>query len=705
MSLGLACAGAILVAQQPTPSAERQAPAVFRAGIDVVQLDVSVIDKKTRLPVRGLTTSDFTILEDGKPQPAVAFAAVDIPEAPAVPIVDGKPVTWLRNVASDVQTNSRDGDATAARLFVLVIDDAMIPLDPWVIQQTKKAARSVIEKLNATDRMAVVMTVEGHNAQDFTGDREKLLRAIERMHPGYAQYMFGWDGYVPPQRGVFQPPATVDGDIQFRDMSAEALTNVAAALTAAPERRKTVIYLGPGIPINSGLAASPRLADGSSSASYEANKRLFSELPELFRRMQRANINVYAIDPTGIAGIGSIVAKALSTIPAVAQGSHSAVDQTTGALRVGRAGPGGSATPDPTDYAHFVARLDMDFLLQMAANTGGQAIVNNDDFEPGIQQMFRENGSYYLLGYRAPAGDPPGSLHRLKVLVKRTDVEVRTRSGYYTAKPDKADKRVTPLAKAVASLLPNADLPLQVAIAPVAGKTSTNAVVTIVLGMQSPAGQQVASDSVDIQISSFTPDGVARGTSTQKAAIAIRAATSPEPIHYEALSQISLKPGRYQLRIAAHSTASNATGSVFADVEVPDFSKERVSLSGVFIEAQPGVASAPKAAFAPIAPVSPTSERTFTKRDRVSAFLRVYQGGTGRLSTVPLKTRIINESGIATMNDTIALAPELFDAGTRSSDHRLEIPVATLTPGRYLLALEATIDAVTARRYVRFIVQ
>jgi hypothetical protein len=166
-----------------------------------------------------------------------------------------------------------------------------------------------------------------------------------------------------------------------------------------------------------------------------------------------------------------------------------------------------------------------------------------------------------------------------------------------------------------------------------------------------------------------------------------------------------LKPGRYQLRIAAHSTTSNATGSVFADVEVPDFTKERVSLSGVLVELQPGVSSAPKSAFAAIVPVNPTSERTFTKSDRVSAFLRLYQGATNPLSAISLKTRIINESGVATTNDTVTLAPDRFGAGSRSSDYRLEIPIATLVPGQYLLAVEATIDTVTARRYVRFTVR
>src|SRR5215468_2419083 len=81
----------------------------FRAGVDLIQLDVSVLDKKTHRPVRGLTMADFSVLEDGRQQPIAAFAAVDVPDPPAVPVVDGKPVTWLRDVPPDVQSNATAG--------------------------------------------------------------------------------------------------------------------------------------------------------------------------------------------------------------------------------------------------------------------------------------------------------------------------------------------------------------------------------------------------------------------------------------------------------------------------------------------------------------------------------------------------------------------------------------------------------------------
>lgn len=67
---------AVITAAQERP--------VFRTGVEVIQLDVSVLDKDRR-PVRGLTAHDFTIFEDGKPQKVLAFNAIDIPDLPPAP--------------------------------------------------------------------------------------------------------------------------------------------------------------------------------------------------------------------------------------------------------------------------------------------------------------------------------------------------------------------------------------------------------------------------------------------------------------------------------------------------------------------------------------------------------------------------------------------------------------------------------------------
>src|SRR5690349_14534629 len=84
-----------------TAAAAYQPPQTFRSAVDVVQVDVSVLDKE-RQPVRGLTAADFTILEDGKPRPVVAFVPVDVAQRASV---DGR-ASWVRDVAADVVDNN-----------------------------------------------------------------------------------------------------------------------------------------------------------------------------------------------------------------------------------------------------------------------------------------------------------------------------------------------------------------------------------------------------------------------------------------------------------------------------------------------------------------------------------------------------------------------------------------------------------------------
>ena len=170
---------------------------------------------------------------------------------------------------------------------------------------------------------------------------------------------------------------------------------------------------------------------------------------------------------------------------------------------------------------------------------------------------------------------------------------------------------------------------------------------------------------------------------------------------------MDLKPGRYQLRLAAHSSVGDPrTGSVFADVDIPDFANAPVSLSGVLFESRPAPPSAPKStALAAIVPIVPTVSRIFNRRDLVNAFVRAYQGGTALFAPLTLTIRIIDAQGQTMMNHEDSLGAASFDAKTRPDDDRIALPIANLAPGEYLLTIETAIDKTTAQREVRFTVK
>ena len=113
----------------------------FRARTDIIQLDVSVLDRQGQ-PVRGLAAGDFTVLKDGRPQPVVAFAAID------VPTWNSGVATWMREIGADVASNRVD----AQRAVVIVIDDVQAtPAADPLIPLAKTIANAAIDGLGPTE--------------------------------------------------------------------------------------------------------------------------------------------------------------------------------------------------------------------------------------------------------------------------------------------------------------------------------------------------------------------------------------------------------------------------------------------------------------------------------------------------------------------------------------------------------------------------
>jgi hypothetical protein len=150
---------------------------------------------------------------------------------------------------------------------------------------------------------------------------------------------------------------------------------------------------------------------------------------------------------------------------------------------------------------------------------------------------------------------------------------------------------------------------------------------------------------------------------------------------------------------------TDTRGSVYVDVDVPDFRKAKLSLSGVVLNsALPSAPVAPPRALRDIVPLAPTTERAFRTSDIVTAFLRAYQGGDDKLAPVALKIQILDAVGKSVLDRTETIDAARF-TDERAADYQLRLPLSTLTTGDYLLTFEASSGKITARRDVRFQVQ
>jgi VWFA-related protein len=620
----LTALGALALAQQ--------APPVFRAGVDIVRIDVTVLDKD-RNPVHGLTTDDFQVLEEGKPRQIVALSEVNV-AAPAPP-----PVTWMRDITPDVTTN----DVGERRLIVLLLDTAMNG-EGRTVDRIKKVGTDVIDQLGPDDLMAIVSTADNSHTQNFTNDRTKLLAAL-------ASVPNGW-GNTGGRAG--QNPL-------FASNSIGTVRNVADFLIAQPDRRKALIYVSEGVPVNR------MMKPGGRGGATTDQARLPTLMDDALREAQRANVSVYAIDPNGVDRFGSDI----------------------------------------------VGNLKQDYLSTMADRTGGFAMLAAKDFVHGVEQIFRESGSYYLLGFQPGFPKENGEFRQVVVRMNRPGLTTHTQSGYYAPRPEtKAAAEASPLTKAMSGILPKSDLPLGVTVAPFAlsdGKTPSTgpgagAALAITLGIERPARGAGRSDDVDVRVSAFTLDGQARGSVHQAVQVPLWAGAG-STIRSDVLTRIDLAPGRYELRLSAASATLDTLGSVYADVDVPDFAREPLSLSGVVLSATSGVVSTPKDTFATLLPIVPTSQREFYRSDRVAAFLRLYEGGKLPIASATLHTHITDGHDRTVFDETSTIAATDFDASTRAADHRFDLPIAPLPPGEYVLTFEAANGATTVRRDVRFSVR
>jgi VWFA-related protein len=633
--LSLALIGALIVVFAGAPRAQ-QVPQ-FRAAVDLVHLDVSVLDRDRR-PVRGLTAEDFVILEDGKPQAVSTFAAIEYPDAepPTAP--------WMRDVPPDTRRNDV---LEERRLFVLVIDDATAELNMQALKTTKDAARDFIERLGPNDLAAVLYTLQNQHAQDFTADRARLFAAIDKFSGGF--------------RGMSGGGET--NEYYYRS-SVDVIRRITEALVEIPQRRKTLVYIGQGVPVNPAAVAPTSISSGNLQAVNEAamHALLVERMQAMFALAQRANVNVYTIDTCGLR---------LPPIPTVG--------------------------PPQT----CIAGLEQEYLRDLAHATGGRAAIDMNDVGPAVEQIFIENGSYYLLGFNSTNPRQQGRTRRLEVKVNRPGVEVRTRTQYSELNPAREQREAerdttSPLAKAVSGLLPKGDVPLQAWAASygVSGRRESHVAITLGIRQTLGARPLATTETVDVTIDAFTPEGRRRSGKSVSAAVTLR----PGPagvVGYEVVSHLTLAPGRYQLRVAARLQSDDTTGSIYYDLEVPDYSRNAVSLSGLALSASPGVTSTLAEAM-PWLPVRPTTARLFERTDTVTAFARLYrqtqssQGAfrRGGMTSAPLtvRARIVDANGREVW--TIAEAVDAARASQGETDLAINIPIATLQPGAHLLTFE-----------------
>ena len=500
---------------------------------------------------------------------------------------------------------------------------------PMTVRAKNAARRFIEEHVGPNDLMAIVGTWLSGPTQELTSNKRLLLAAIDKF-----------TGKEPLERTLPQPIGpSIDG--AGAPLFTLGITEaVAGGIGMMRVLSKVTEWL------NRTTGRRKAVVLFSNGFAYDLNQLTLDVRPS--GRIGRTNVNIYAVDTRG---------------------------------------PGNFQKP-------------LDTLTMLAEETGGFVIMDNNDIDRGFTRLVAENSAYYLLAYY-PSHPRDGKSHSIDVRVTRPGVTVRARRGYRSEDSDRPVPRTTgdiqasrATLAALSSPIQRSDLRMRVFAAPFRGVADASVLVGIEL-----VGRDLPLDSGTVEISYVADKQAATnkeyGWRTDRLRLNLQpnTRTRVEQSGVSVLKRMNLPPGRYRLHVAAHDPVRNASGSVIKDLEVPDFQKAGLALSGVVLTSRSGtdmlVAHADEQ-IKSLLPAPPIATRTFSREDLITAFAEVYIDGRLRPPQVDIVTTVRSDAGAVVFEETT----EPASSGLQTTQdgvyrHVAGIPLAAFEPGPYVLSLEA----------------
>jgi VWFA-related protein len=650
--------------QPPQPPPPQTQGPTFRVRVDYVEVDIVVTDKQGNL-VRDLKKEDFQVLEDGKAQTISAFSLVDIPiERPDRPLFQPDPIE------PDVKTNERPFDG---RIYVMVIDDYHTNFGRSA--RVKAAAKQFIERrLGANDLMAVVHTFGPSEAnQEFTSNKRLLLAAVNRTQGRKltsatanrtAEYYRTRD--FRQQGDPVNDPEDAERSFNARS-TLDTLRNVAEWFSSVRGRRKTILFVSEGIDYDIHDIIAP------TGSNHLGASMVLDATRDAIAAATRANVSIYGIDPRGLTDLGD---------DSIEIGSF----------------PDDTSTGIGQGSLYNELRLAQDSLRVLSEETGGFAVVNRNDFSTAYERIVADNSSYYVLAYYPPDARP-GRVHKIDVRVTRPGLVVRARRAHVTPKETKAasanakDVRTPEVRDALDSPLPISGLAMQVFAAPFKG-TAPNASVLFGVEMRGRDLRLANSDRLQLSYYAIDAQGKVKGGSTDALTMNLKPETKARIEQYgvRMLNRLDLPPGRYQLRFAAHDSGGGAVGSVLYDLDVPDFVKSPISMSGIAMTSQAAAVRPtvrPDEQLRAVLPAPPVALRTFPQDDEVAVFAEIYDNSASTPHKVDITATVTTDEGKVLFKTDEER--DSSDLGGKSGGYgyTTRIPMKDLAPGPYVLTISA----------------
>jgi len=652
----------------------------FTASTTEVVEDVILKDKSGK-PIDGLTAKDFIITEDGKPQ-TVKFCQFQTleEEISAAPVAEGPAVKEetiakpaepaVKSVTANQIAPEKPGDLKYKdrRLMVMFFDMTSMPIQDQMRAQTA-AQKFLKTQMTKSDLMAVMtFSSDVKVVEDFTDDRDKLAKDIKGLTIGEGQ---GFDSTTSDDSTSDTGAAFSADDTEFNifntDRQLSALEQAVKMLGSLSEK-KALVYFASGI---------TKSADNQAQLQATINAAL------------RANVSFYPIDARGLVASAPLG------------------DATKGSS-------GGSAMYSGSSARAVTSNFQgqQETLYTLASDTGGKALLDNNDLAMGIVQAQKDISSYYILSYVSTNDKLDGQFRRIKItlrpeLVAKYGQPKNYRQGYFADREFKnatASDKERQLQQAL--MLGDPVTEIQVAMEinhfRLARDRYFVPITVKIPGSELELARHGGAEKTQIDFIGEIKDDKGKVVQNVRDFIPVNlkgetaAQLAKHPLGYD--TGYMLPPGKYDIKFLARENVSGKMGTYETKFVVPDLTAETrllpistVVLSSQRMDMNSAVFSAQHdkklEAANPLIEdgkkLVPSVTRIFNRNQDMYVYLQAYEPTAE--TTQPLVATVSFIRGKVKAFETTPLqVNDGLDAKSKAVALKFDVPLNKLVPGRYI---------------------
>ena len=257
--------------QKPAPPEPPPQTPIFRAGTDLVRVDVTVTQRGDE-PVSDLKMEDFDITDDDVPQTVETLKFIQ---------VDG---TRQSNLDEPLEIRSKEHAMLEAarddvRLFAIFLDDYHISKRPEITLPLREVLTRFVNQLGPNDLVALMEPLTTLYDLKYTRSKADLLNRIHTFEGRYGETF-------PVKSVIEEAQLTQRNWMELRSgVTLSALKALATQMGGMRDGRKSILFFSQG----------PDARPGS------PNDQLMKEIDEA---ANRGNVTIHVIDPRPLGTVG-----------------------------------------------------------------------------------------------------------------------------------------------------------------------------------------------------------------------------------------------------------------------------------------------------------------------------------------------------------------------------------------------------------------